>query len=168
MDFTVSEVDARCTHRHSTIHGPLHWKCVAYTGSVLLKENPDADAAVVLLFGLLHDSMRIDDGFDRDHGRRAGAFAVELNGRFFHLPPAQLKTLQRAYDEHTFGKTTSDPTLAVCWDSDRLNLWRLGVRPLEQFLSTAAARERIEWARGVVEQSFTWPRLYDLFEDLPP
>jgi uncharacterized protein len=162
----VREVARRCTNHGSHMHGPAHWKCVALTGCMLMKDSGAGDPAVVLLFGLLHDSMRIHDGGDRDHGRRAGAFALELNGQLFHLDKAQIDLLQRACNDHNFGKLSKDPTIAACWDADRLNLWRLGMRPDERFLSTDAAKQkkRIDWARDVVEQSFTWSEIYGAFE----
>jgi uncharacterized protein len=59
--------------------------------------------------------------------------------------------LEIALAEHTDGKRTDDPTIGACWDADRLNLWRLGRKPLPRLLSTAAGRdpETIEWARAL-------------------
>ncbi|MDP9256978.1 MAG: hypothetical protein M3Q31_10540, partial [Actinomycetota bacterium] len=48
---------------------------------------------------------------------------------------------------HTEGRTTNDPTVGCCWDADRLDLRRLGVRPRARFLSTEAAQGRIKPAR---------------------
>jgi hypothetical protein len=38
-------------------------------------------------------------------------------------------------------------TVGVCWDADRLHLWRIAVTPDPSRLSTAAGRARIGWAR---------------------
>jgi uncharacterized protein len=162
----VREVDQRCTNHGTSIHGPQHWKCVAATGCALINDAGFGDPSVVLLFGLLHDSMRLDDGHDPNHGPRAATLAQELNGAFFHLDDTQLKLLQRACNGHTFGKLTNDPTIAACWDADRLNLWRLGVEPSTRFLSTEAAKERkrIKWASEVVQQAFTWTEIFVAFE----
>jgi hypothetical protein len=45
-----------------------------------------------------------------------------------------------ACEEHTNGGVSSDPTVGVCWDSDCLNLWRVGIRADPYGLSTEAAR----------------------------
>ena len=69
----------------------------------------------------------------------------------FELEPARLDLLVRACRGHTSMNSTDDPTLAVCWDSDRLDLWRVGIYPRGQLLCTKEARrpEVIEWAVGI-------------------
>jgi uncharacterized protein len=59
---------------------------------------------------------------------------------------------------HTEASPTDEPTLGVCWDADRLNLWRVGKEPLPQYLSTPRAKnpETIEWARRLQVQDFPW------------
>ena len=54
-----------------------------------------------------------------------------------------------------------DATIAVCWDSDRLNLWRIGVRPDPALLSTAPARrpEIIAAARTLHAAERGWASL---------
>ena len=70
-----------------------------------------------------------------------------------------------ACEEHTNGGVGSDPTVGVCWDADRLNLWRVGIRPNPQFLSTQAARseERIAWARDLQQEHLAWKDLERAF-----
>lgn len=45
-------------------------------------------------------------------------------------------------------RSTGDPTIATCWDADRLDLLRVGIRPDPARLVTEAARdpEVLEWA----------------------
>jgi hypothetical protein len=50
--------------------------------------------------------------------------------------------------DHNGGPPTSDPTLGVCWDADRINIWRVGITPREEFLSTKPGRALVEEARG--------------------
>jgi len=69
----LDAIDAGATHKHSTIHGEGHWKCVASTGLHLLPHVPGCDAAVLLLFAMLHDTQRLNDGHDSEHGPRAAA-----------------------------------------------------------------------------------------------
>jgi hypothetical protein len=61
----------------------------------------------------------------------------------------QRALLAVALAEHSDGTRTDDPTIGVCWDADRLNLWRLGRKPLPRLLSTDAGRDpdTIAWAR---------------------
>ena len=67
-----------------------------------------------------------------------------------------------ACEEHTNGGVGRDLTVGVCWDADRLNLWRVGIQPDPRLLSTEAARseERIVWARDLQGEHFTWEDLY--------
>ena len=53
------------------IHGIEHWSRVQYFGlKIAKKENARPD--VVKLFALLHDSQRVSDKYDPDHGNRFG------------------------------------------------------------------------------------------------
>jgi predicted nicotinamide N-methyase len=118
-----------------------HWARVAARGLDLLEHEPEADATVVLLFSLLHDAAREQDGIDDGHGRRAAELARALNGDAFTLDAARLDELARACAEHTDGTLASTPTIAACWDADRLDLGRYGKRLLPERMSTARGRE---------------------------
>ena len=67
-----------------------------------------------------------------------------------------------ACEEHTNGGVGRDPTVGVCWDADRLNLRRVGIRPDPRLLSTGAARNggRIKWARDLQREHLAWEDLY--------
>ena len=60
----------------SAIHGPIHWRRVAWSGKVLAEETEGADAAVVQAFAYLHDVRRRNDGDDPEHGARAALHAA--------------------------------------------------------------------------------------------
>lgn len=124
---------------------------------------PGADPVVVFLFGLIHDSQRLNDGWDPDHGPRAAEAAALLQGRFYHLEDGQLELLQQACEFHADGLVSEDPTLGVCWDADRLNLWRVGIAPNAAYLSTAPARRppTIHWARPLQDRTFSWSALFE-------
>ena len=49
---------------------------------------------------------------------------------------------------HTHEKTHADITIQTCWDADRLDLGRVGIRPDPTYLGTTAARrpDTISWA----------------------
>lgn len=137
----LDAVLSRSTGKGSKIHGPIHWAGVAAAGLTLLDQTPDADPLVVLLFAMFHDSMRRSDGHDPEHGSRAADLAAELReAGEFELDDARMDTLREALTFHDKGKTSTDPTIGVCWDSDRLNLWRLMRRPDPALLSTAGGR----------------------------
>ncbi len=103
--------------------------------------------------------MRQNDGLDVGHGKRGAELArtlheegfsplFDINGKPLRLSEAQLEKLCEACSEHTSGKVTSDPTIGACWDADRLNLWRVGVKSNPALLSTEAAREEDMIERG--------------------
>lgn len=161
----VDAVLERSTGKDSSIHGESHWQRVAAAGLALLPETPGADPALVFLFALFHDSMRINDSFDPLHGPRAAVLARELHGGTFDLGDAEMDLLAFACEEHTNGLLSKDHTIGVCWDADRLNLWRVGFEPDPRFLSTRAARseERIAWAYDLQQQQFAWEKLFWAF-----
>lgn len=129
------------------IHGASHWARVRENG-LRLSEQTGANIAVVELFAFLHDSQRIRDYYDPDHGFRAAQFARILCGTVFHLAPNELELLMDACKDHSDGFTRGDITVLTCWDADRLDLGRIGVPPDPRRLCTDAARDPaiIEWA----------------------
>jgi uncharacterized protein len=158
----IDAVLERSTGKDSLLHGEGHWRRVAAAGLALIPETPGADPALVFLFALFHDSMRLNDGYDPLHGPRGAALARELRGEPFELEDAGMDLLGFACEEHTNGGIGRDPTVGVCWDADRLNLWRVGISPDPRLLSTGAARDggRIAWARGLQREHVAWENLY--------
>ena len=129
--------------RSSTLHGPVHWARVASFGAQLSRETPGADPHVVALFAALHDTQRFSDGSDPDHGRRAAERALDLEGTLFEATDEQLALLVEALTKHADGFVTQDPTIGCCWDADRLDLPRCGIRPDPSMLSTEVAKRRV-------------------------
>lgn len=120
------------------IHGANHWARVLHHGKnigVLRK----ADLIVVELFGFLHDSCRLNDGRDPQHGARAAEFAHGIHGDYFQLNAKQLDKLCYAMTHHSGGEVSTDATIQTCWDSDRLDLGRVGIFPSPKFLSQEAS-----------------------------
>jgi uncharacterized protein len=120
----------------------------------------------VFLFALFHDSMRLNDNYDPLHGPKGAALARELRGEVFDLEDAEMGLLVFACEGHTKGVVDSHPTVGVCWDAGRLNLWRVGIRPDPRWLSTEAARneERIGWVRDLHWERLSWEELCQSFE----
>jgi len=130
-------------------HGVAHWARVLENG-LRLAEETGADIEVVRLFAVLHDSRRVSEATDPDHGPRAAEYAGSLRGRLFELPDRGFRLLHRACWGHTHERTHPDVTIQTCWDADRLDLGRVGVTPHPSRLCTEAARrpEMIRWADG--------------------
>ena len=116
------------------------------------------DRLAVLLFAALHDSMRAHDGRDPGHGPRAAKLARELLEDGPLLSGERLEALLEAIEDHDAGATSDDPTVAACWDSDRLNLHRVGIKPDPDLLSTEAARnpETIARAKALQRERHSW------------
>ena len=157
----IDAVLERSTGKDSFLHGESHWRRVAAAGLALLPETPGADPPLVFLFALFHDSMRLNDGHDPLHGPRGAALARDLRGEAFDLEDAEMGVLGFACEEHTNGGVGRDATVGVCWDADRLNLWRVGIKPDSGLLSTEAARNggRIAWARRLQREHVAWEDL---------
>jgi uncharacterized protein len=131
------------------VHGVAHWARVLENGLRLAGET-GADVEVVSLFAILHDSRRINEHTDPDHGPRAGEFARTLRGRLFDLSDHEFHLLHRACAGHTHERRHPDVTIQTCWDADRLDLGRVGITPHPKYLGTEVARRpaTIEWADG--------------------
>jgi len=130
-----------------SIHGVAHWARVLENG-MRLSVLTGARLQVVRLFAVFHDSKRVNDDHDPNHGRRGAAFAAKLRGTLFQMSDEDFELLRIACAEHTGGKTLADVTIQTCWDADRLDLGRVGIRPEPQRLCTGAAKDPaiISWA----------------------
>ena len=129
------------------IHGARHWARVLRLGRYLAAEH-GADQEVVTLFALLHDSCREDDDGDPYHGPRAAKLVREMNGVLYRVSDGQVDLLAIACEGHSKGGLSNDVTVQVCWDADRLDLGRVGVRPDPRRLLTTVAADpaHIEFA----------------------
>ncbi len=134
------EVTSQFRGDPASIHGPRHWKRVEENGLRIASRN-GANVSVVRLFAVLHDSCRHDDRFESSHGQRAAEYAADLRGALFHIDDTGFAKLCYACKWHTHGQLSEDATIGACWDADRLDLVRIGIRPDPRFLSTQAARE---------------------------
>ncbi|MGE4427597.1 MAG: hypothetical protein AB7G37_14190 [Solirubrobacteraceae bacterium] len=109
-------------------------------------DGPDpaaADRELLLLFALLHDACRVDDGRDLEHGPRAEVLLADLRtAGHLDLAADRADVLAEALRDHTAGGLSAEPTIAVCWDADRLLIGRVGIVPDPRFCSTVEARRR--------------------------
>ncbi len=128
-------------------HGLSHWARVLENGRKLATLT-GAKQEVVELFAVLHDAKRVTESIDMDHGRRGAEYAATIRGKLFDLSDKDFNLLQTACIYHTSGTTDGDITVQTCWDSDRLDLNRIGISPDPEYLCTEAAKahEMIDWA----------------------
>ncbi|WP_288356347.1 hypothetical protein [uncultured Cycloclasticus sp.] len=136
----IEELRSQFALDWSGIHGAPHWARVRVNGLILAKTT-GANKQVVELFAFLHDSMRSNDEYDPQHGIRASSYAESLRGRFFELSDNDFALLQYACEGHSDGHMEADVTVQTCWDADRLDLGRVGIRPDINKLCTDVAKD---------------------------
>lgn len=136
----------------SEVHGLEHWKQVESNGLFLATET-GADISVVRLFALFHDSKRADDGYDEEHGPRGAEFAKAcFEEHRLDITREQFDKLYYACKSHTMEHRSGDATIDTCYDADRLDLGRVGIKPKPMKMATAygariaqkALEERVE------------------------
>ena len=121
------------------IHGAPHWSRVRHNG-LLLAEHTGANTRVVENFAFIHDLGRENDHRDPGHGIRAAAIAESIAGDLIDLSEHELQLLKEACCGHSDGHIVADVTVMTCWDADRLDLGRVGIRPDPARLCNDAAR----------------------------
>lgn len=125
---------------HDGFHGKDHWLRVLHNAREIAV-GTGANLRVLELFAVLHDSRRENENHDPEHGHRAAAHAVALRGKCFDLADDEMALLIEACRFHSDGMTEADSTIQACWDADRLDLGRVGVRPSPRFLCTTYAQQ---------------------------
>ena len=146
-------------HSHSlwslgATHGIEHWDRVYLNGQKLL--TPDVNPLVVSLFAYLHDSCRVDDGKDIDHGKRASVRIDNLRNIVLReVHDEEIELLKEACSLHTITPKTGNPTIDACFDADRLDLWRIGIIPDPQKMATEKGKEiaQNEYSGSIISDS---------------
>lgn len=125
----------------SAIHGVNHWLTVKSNGLMLARHYKNIDETVVSLFGLLHDIGRRDEGRDPGHGLRAAKKIIDIQHTLLSsLTSYQFDLLYTAIAGHDTNQKTKNITVGACWDADRLDLPRVGVKPISHYLYTQHAK----------------------------
>jgi len=144
--FTMDDIIRRTrefvlTHVHASgLHGIDHWDRVYENGQELI--TPQVKPLVVGLFAYLHDSCRLNDGRDKEHGRRAADYISTLRDTLLKdVSDGDIQLLKTACRLHTGTVSTGNPTIDACFDADRLDLWRVGVIPAPGRMATEKGRE---------------------------
>ena len=137
-EFCVS----RWPEKMGAIHGIEHWDRVAMFGKMLYQERADKD--VIACFAYLHDSERKDNGLDMEHGLRASLFIDTIRDSYLKsLSDEQIETLKTACEMHTVVPRTGDITVNICFDSDRMDLLRVGILPIPERMATKQGAELV-------------------------
>lgn len=139
-DDLVRDVLSRKHLQEFSVHGLPHWQKVERNG-LYLAQREGGDMSIVSLFALFHDSQRVNEYEDPEHGAR-GAF---LANSFFQIgrlriSQEQLNVLIYACTHHTDETIHADVTIQCCWDADRLDLTRIGISPDPEMLNTKSAK----------------------------
>ena len=122
------------------LHGISHWDRVFENGQKLM--TAEANPLVVGLFAYLHDSCRMNDMLDLEHGPRAAAFIDEIRRtQLAEVPDEEIELLKEACRLHTVAAKTGNSTVDTCFDADRLDLWRVGITPDPERLATEKGKE---------------------------
>lgn len=128
-DDLVKAVLERKHYVEFSVHGLSHWQRVERNG-LYLAERESGDKVVVSLFALFHDSQRINDFDDPNHGERGAALAKEFfEASYLPISKEQFDFLHEACCGHTEELFHENPTIKCSWDADRLDLTRIGVLP---------------------------------------
>jgi len=128
-------------------HGVSHWARVLENG-IRLAKLTGAKTEIVQLFAVFHDARRVNESVDLEHGERGAELAAACRGRWFNLVDDDFNLLYAACAFHADGGTDADVSIQTCWDADRLDLGRVGIRPEPSKLCTRAARQLVPWADG--------------------
>ena len=86
---------------HNGYHGFHHWKRVLNNGRLLTKKTGD-NLKVVELFCLLHDTQRLNEDYDLQHGHQAALYAQSIRGVLFDATDAEMDLLMEARTYHTW------------------------------------------------------------------
>ncbi len=134
-------------------HGESHWKRVAEFGQVIARQE-GLNPHFLLLFAYFHDCRRHSDRTDPEHGPRASEYLGTFELRDLRISEEDRKRLMFACRYHTYEKKTDDRDIRACWDSDRLDLPRVGIAVDTKRLFTKTAKKIAingfgMWVRGV-------------------
>ena len=79
-----------------------------------------------------------------EHGFRASLFIDTLRDSYLKsLSDEQIETLKTACEMHTVVPRTSDITVNICFDSDRMDLLRVGILPIPERMATKRGAELV-------------------------
>ena len=147
-DLLIEDIRKQFHINWNGAHGIRHWARV-YDIGIKLTEHTGANWKVVQLFSVFHYSRRHNEHLDPKHGRRGAELSEKLREAYCpSLTDYEFHLLHQACCLHTRASTHEDLTVQTCFDSDRLDLGRVGKIPKAKHLCTDIAKsdEMIAWA----------------------
>lgn len=135
------------------VHGFAHWRAVYRNGLTLM---PSIDKYVLFYFSVFHDFFRENDMADTAHGKNA-LYAIpsieptiRMSSKDRGKVKSQIEILSFALEHHD--DTPEDyaaiknplkdsQTVQILLDADRLDLGRVGIVPLSEYLLSEQARK---------------------------
>lgn len=162
----IDEVLANQVVEANGIHGLLHWGRVYDNGMRVAKEN-GANIKVVQLFAFFHDSRRFTDGTDPEHGPRGAEYAKRLRGELFEVSDEEFELLYIACRDHTHVADSDNPTVQACFDADRLDLYRVLIKPKPALLCTDVAKreDTRAWANRRADENVIADVVAEIWEE---
>lgn len=142
----LAKIKAQYRLKWSGTHGVIHWHRV-YINGIRLSEQEGVNARVLQLFSVFHDSQRKNEHRDKNHGIRGAELARKLR-KYCPLDDAEFDLLTTACSLHTNTLDHENITIQASFDSDRLDLGRVGNYPDPDRLCTPMAKDLkvIGWA----------------------
>jgi hypothetical protein len=99
----------------------------------MLAHEYGADPLSAVVAAYCHDTGRIDDTKDPEHGKRSWQRCAEVVSLRF--PTVSLEVMRLAIEDHPLGNTSNVPLIASLWDADRIDLMRFGSELDSRFFS---------------------------------
>lgn len=124
--------------KQSYIHGTPHWARVFYYGHYLA-DLTGMDKENAAFFSIFHDSKRFNDHDDPEHGQRGADFFRTFD-KIINIKPEQKEIIYEACSVHHYLKQSDSLEVGMCLDADRLDLWRVGIIPENEYLHTLQAK----------------------------
>lgn len=126
MDKIIERIHQGLHISSNSIHAESHWKRVAAFGEYIAKKEK-LNKHLMRLFAYFHDSKRFNDSVDPKHGPRAAEYIKTFTLTELGLNKNERNQLIFACRYHTYEEKTEDIDVLACWDSDRLDLPRVGI-----------------------------------------
>lgn len=125
---------------NESIHGLHHWLRVLANGFEISKHN-GANKKIITCFAFFHDIKRERENKDPEHGPRGSIAFLSLKYKV-NLTRDEIYKVVEACHGHTNELYHDDVDISTCWDSDRLDLYRVGIIPDSQYLNQEISKEK--------------------------
>ena len=135
------------------VHGFAHWRAIYRNG---IKLFPEIDKTLLFYFSVFHDFFRNNDFSDKAHGKRALVALplikenLKMKGKDKSKIQEQLDILAFTFEHHDDNPEEynaienplkDNTTVRILIDADRLDLGRVGITPLSEYLLTEQGKE---------------------------